>query len=300
MLAALGLGGGPALLFGAGAGTAVATASSALCGLDASARAAGLHGYNGCLVGCAFAVFLPMASYSLLAVALATAAGSAVSPLLATAIGQTTGRVPQWTLAFNGVALTSLLHAKPFFAASADAAIADNVTAVTATVAEVVMKVTVPELLLSPLVGVSQIFVVDSSLAGALILASVCSYSPLCALSLFAGSTTGSLVGLALGADCTEVAHGLWGFNSALSSLAVSVFFVPSRESLALSFGGAAATSVAFAGLKGALAVVGAPALTLPFCAVASACYLLEGKAAGLSLAKEPHSPEQNAVQPKL
>ncbi|KAJ1616220.1 hypothetical protein T492DRAFT_895935 [Pavlovales sp. CCMP2436] len=45
MLAALGLGGGPALLFGAGAGTAVATASSALCGLDASARAAGLHGY---------------------------------------------------------------------------------------------------------------------------------------------------------------------------------------------------------------------------------------------------------------
>ena len=41
-------------------------------------------------------------------------------------------------------------------------------------------------------------------------------------------------------------------------------------------------------------AAAGCPALTLPFCAVASGCHLLGGAAPGLELAASPHSPEKN------
>lgn len=271
----------PLLALHAGLGTAAAHTAHANARLDASARADGLASYNGCLVGCAFWVFLPMAGVSAAAVPLATCVGAAASPFVGAAIGEAMGRVPQWTLAFNAVAFTSLLHAKPL------AALAPGGSAVASASAA--------ELVLAPLHGISQIFVADSAACGALILAAVAaSYSPACAGALLVGSATGSLVGATLGAHSSELAHGLWGFNPALTSLAVAVFFVPTRESAALAVGGAAATAVAFAGAKAACGSLAAPALTLPFCVVASACYLLERKVPGLALAASPHSPEQN------
>ena len=42
---------------------------------------------------------------------------------------------------------------------------------------------------------------------------------------------------------------GLWGFNPALTALAVSVFFVQSPASVALAGSGAAATAVLSAGM---------------------------------------------------
>ena len=100
-----------------------------------------------------------------------------------------------------------------------------------------------------------------------------------------------------MGAPASEITAGLWGFNSALTSLAVSVFFVASPASAALSAGGAATSAVLFGGLKTALAASCAtPALTLPFCAVASACHLLHDGVAGLQLAAAPHSPERNSA----
>ena len=42
------------------------------------------------------------------------------------------------------------------------------------------------------------------------------------------GSAIGCGVGVAMGAPASEITAGLWGFNSCLTSLAVSVFFVAS------------------------------------------------------------------------
>ena len=47
---------------------------------------------------------------------------------------------------------------------------------------------------------------------------------------------------------------------------------------------GAAATAVVFGGLKTALGACAVPALTLPFCAVATGCYLLADHVPGLKL----------------
>ena len=129
---------------------------------------------------------------------------------------------------------------------------------------------------------------------------------PSYAVHAVGGSAVGAAVGAALGAPGAEIVHGLWGFNSALTALAVSVFFEPSPHSYALAGGaavsksprttngrrierlaggGAAATAVAFAGLKTAMGTaLAVPALTLPFCAVASACYLLHAQIPGLRL----------------
>lgn len=264
-------------------GTVSATAAARACRLDGGMISNGLAGYNGCLVGCAFSVFLGAAPWSP-STALATIAAAAVSAPLAAALKPACGSVPQWTLAFNFATLSVLAAVRPL----AGAAPADAAASIGAL-----------EWLCAPLVGVSQIFVVNDPIAGAALLGAIGLYSPLCAAHTLLGSSVGVATGLALGAPATEIGMGLWGFNPALTALAMSVFFVPSSQAVALGTGGAAVTAVAFGGAKAAMGgAFGVPALTLPFCAVASGCYLLHHGVPGLVLAAAPHSPEKNAAPP--
>ena len=264
----------PLAALGATTATAVAKAPGAL-GLDDGFVGAGLAGYNGCLVGCAFSVFLGAPPVTTLA---ATVVGGGASAIVAAALKPAMGSVPQWTLAFNFTTLSALAYVRPLDGAAAIPADAGAL-----------------ELALSPLVGVSQIFVVNSPWAGAMMLAAIGHYSKGCAAHTLAGSCVGVAAAAAVGAPAGEIAMGLWGFNPALTSLAVSVFFVNTPQALALSGGSAAATAVLFGGAKTAIgAAAGCPALTLPFCAVASGCHLLGGAAPGLELAASPHSPEKN------
>ena len=149
----------------------------------------------------------------------------------------------------------------------------------------------------APLVGISQIFVVNDALSGAMILGAIGLYSPAAAAHTLLGSCVGVGTALALGAPASEIGMGLWGFNPALTSLAVSVFFVPGAPSYALATGGAAATAALFGGAKGFMAAAyGIPAATLPFCAVAASCFFVQRSAPNLLvLAAAPHSPEKNA-----
>jgi urea transporter len=110
------------------------------------------------------------------------------------------------------------------------------------------------------------------------------------------GSVVGTAIGAFSGADVSELAMGLWGYNSALTSMAVGVFFVNSTPAVALSAGGAAATAAVFGAMKTVFGAYGAPCLTLPFCTTMSACYLLRNQITGLTLASSPHSPEKNSA----
>ena len=53
----------------------------------------------------------------------------------------------------------------------------------------------------SPLVGISQIFVVESAISGAIILAGIAVYSRECAAHTLLGSSIGIVTGCVLGAD---------------------------------------------------------------------------------------------------
>ena len=100
------------------------------------------------------------------------------------------------------------------------------------------------------------------------------------------------------GADMTAMTDGLWGYNSALASMAVGVFYVNAASTIVLSAVSAAGAAALF-GLLGPIfdAYGGVPCLTVPFCTVASATYILgKGGSPGLKHAKDPHSPEKNGV----
>ncbi len=270
--------GDPTLSVFAALGAATANASAQLCGLEANSLENGLWGYNGALIGCAASAFGP--SFFPLAVT-STLVGAAATPLLAASLKKTLS-IPQWTWSFNAIALTSLLQSRPLI---------QN----TVTVENAIENTTgIVDLALSPIVGISQIFVVESYLTGAGIIGAIGMYSPKLALHALGGSVIGSIIGIFSGADVSNVAMGLWGYNSALTSMAVGTFFVNSREAIALSAFGAASSAALFGAMQPVFGMHGVPCLTLPFCTVASVCFLLEGQVPGLALAKDPHSPEKN------
>jgi urea transporter len=242
------------------------------------AIADGLHSYNGSLVGCATAVFV--APESTLAALAVTLVGAPASTLVSAGLTNTL-KIPQWTYAFNIVTLTMLLRLQPLREASSAAATAGTTTFL--------------DTIASPLKGLSQIFVIESSLTGLGVAAAIASYSPMLAGHALMGSTIGSLTGWALlSATTADVAAGLWGFNSALTSIGVGVFFVHSRATVAVSAGGAFATACCFGALQTVFGMAHAPCLTLPFCLTMSACYQLHPSIQGLTLAKNPQSPERN------
>ena len=196
ILAGLGVG-DPYLAAMAAVGATSATAAAKLGGLDASS---GLCGYNGTLVGCAFAVFLGTSAPVTLA---ATVAGAAATPFVSRAIAPLCGSAPQFTLAFNAVALSALALVRPLAAKTAEAS--PDVVAAAAT--------GVTDLLLAPLTGVGQIFLVESPLSGALLLGAIGVYSPMCALATLSGSSIGAAVGAIVDAPAADIAAGLWGYN---------------------------------------------------------------------------------------
>ena len=273
--------GNPYLAGMAALGTITSTATAHVSGLHIHD---GLWGYNGCLVGCAAAVFGPS---TILACTTSTLVGAIAAPFVGIALKEGMGSIPQWTFAFNFVALTSLLRTRPLLPPT----VLEGVDESTPTIAVVNHGTS---FLLAPLNGISQIFVVESALTGGVIVGGIALYSPGLAAHAVMGSTVGMAVGMAIGADPSEWSIGLWGFNSALTSMGVGVFFVHSAPVMALSAGGAAVTAAVFGAMKTIFGVYGAPCLTVPFCVTMSGCYVLRNNVAGLQLARNPHSPEKN------
>ena len=289
ILASLAIG-DPTLAVYAGIGAYTATITAQSIGLNPQSCRDGLFGYNGALIGCGMSVFGP----SFLPVGVAyTMMGSSATSVLCASLNKSLSQ-PQWTWSFNVVMLTSLLRMKPLETVAEITTLPDAAAA-SAAATSLSSSVSVTDFVASPLIGISQIFVVDSALTGVGIIASIGMYSPKLGVHALAGSTLGCLVGLLVGANPSDVIHGLWGYNSALASMAVGTFFVHSREAIALSAGSAVASAALFGALQPVFGGLGAPCLTLPFCAVTSACYLLDGQITGLTLAKDPHSPEKNA-----
>mgnify|MGYP001347031831 CR=1 FL=1 len=221
---------------------------------------------------CAFSVFLGQPAWAPAAVVATVAASAATVPLVPV-LKKMCGSVPQWTLAFNAATLSALLYTRPF----ADAAPGPPATIdSTYDLFNAVLD--------TPFVGVSQIFVVDNVVSGNVIALGLFVQQPSWAFHAVGGSAVGALTGLVMGAPLDEVLHGLWGFNSALTALSVAVFYEPSPQTYVLAGAGAAVTAVVFGGLKTALGAFAVPALTLPFCAVATGCYLLGDSVPGLKL----------------
>ena len=150
--------------------------------------------------------------------------------------------------------------------------------------------------LLSPLIGVSQIFVVNNAWSGALMLLGMALESRGIAIAAFIGSCIGCICGAYVGGEI-GITDGLWGYNSSLSAVAVAVFFVPTWTAVAVAVVGSLSAAVLFAGMATAMGnAFSTPCLTLPFCMIATICHLLltDGDIKGCVGARDPVAPEAN------
>lgn len=235
-------------------GTLVATATAYGLPAPAADRKAGLLGFNGMLVGAAIPTFLAasplMWGVLVFAAALSTIVALAVGNLLAP------WKVGALTFPFVLTTWCVLLAAHTIPA----------LPAVPAEAASPVLSLDAAAFLRAILASVSQIFLVDNPVSGALFLLALAVHSRWCAALAIGGATLAVLAALLVGADKTAICHGLWGYSAALTAPAIGcIFLTPSARTLVY----AAFATLLTVVLQGATAVfaasVGLPALTFPF-----------------------------------
>jgi urea transporter len=298
----------------------------------------GLYGFNGCLVGCATAVFVAPLDLMMMTTTMnnidimtpilmkgmgTTIVASAFIPFVSAALKPLIAT--PYTLSFNIVTLTMLLHMQPFrpipstntitttttnvmdtTILSMDPILTTTATAATTTtttvydIADLLVRGTVS--------GISQIFVVDSIMTGMSLIMGTTLVLTMAATTSKATTTTttttnpsllpppmaighmcgGAFLGAATAA-CTmnvpwnEITSGLWSYNSALTSLAIAIAVQPTSRTtmsssssskttpsslsvMALSSGGAFATTWVMGAFQPIFAGWNTPCLTLPFC----------------------------------
>jgi urea transporter len=262
-------------------GLVASTLTAYLLRLDHGRIRAGLYGYNGLLVGAALATFLAPRWGGAIFIATIVVAAASTILWVATAAVARVFEMPPLTFPFNFVAI-------PFLWASyastrvgrgpglSEHALAVPIDPVLRALATGPGGMDVATLLNGLLRGISQLFLADSWVAGILILVGILFCSRIAMLMALLGSAIGGLIGLALGADGFAIYHGLWGYNSFITAVAIGGFFlVPTWRSVI--YGLAAAVAAAI--LNGALMVImggwGVPSLTLSFCITTIAFLLI-------------------------
>ena len=123
--------------------------------------------------------------------------------------------------------------------------------------------------------GVSQIFYQDDLIAGCIFLLGISVSSTRAAMLAAAGSLTGAVVALLIGAPDAAVFHGVYGFNATLSALAVATLVPkPGWKPVATALLCSAAAAIVTGAMLPLSRFAGLPALSAPFC-VASWMFLL-------------------------
>ncbi|NXP69536.1 UT2 protein, partial [Ramphastos sulfuratus] len=245
-------------------GMTVSTFTALALSQDRSAIAAGLHSYNGILVGLLMAVFSDKGDYYwwlLPPVAIISMA----CPVLSSALGSILSKwdLPVFTLPFN-IALTLYLaatgHYNPFFPTTLVKPVASvpNITW---------SAINVPLLLQSIPVGVGQVYGCENPWTGGIILIALLISSPLTCLHAAIGSAVGMFAALSIATPFDRIYAGLHNYNCALACVAIGgMFYALTWQTHLLSLACALFCAYSGAGLANALSVLGLPLCTWPFC----------------------------------
>ncbi|KFP44527.1 Urea transporter 2, partial [Chlamydotis macqueenii] len=245
-------------------GITVSTLTALALSQDRSAIAAGLHGYNGILVGLLMAVFSDKGDYYwwlLPPVAIVSMA----CPILSSALGSIFSKwdLPVFTLPFN-IAVTLYLaatgHYNPFFPTTLIKPVAavPNITW---------SAINVPLLLQSIPVGVGQVYGCENPWTGGIFLVALLISSPLICLHAAIGSTVGMFAALSIASPFDSIYLGLHNYNCALACTAIGgMFYALTWQTHLLSLACALFCAYSGAALANALSVLGLPLCTWPFC----------------------------------
>ncbi|XP_023193743.1 urea transporter 1-like isoform X2 [Xiphophorus maculatus] len=204
-------------------GTFVSTVSAILLRQNREAIFAGLHGYNGTLVGMLMAAFSSKGNWYWWLL-FPNVFMSMLCPVISSALSSIMSKwdLPIFTLPFNiltclHIAATGTTH--PYFP---EVKIQPKVHLHHS---DSLANLSIPQLFLSVPVGVGQVFGCDSPWTSCLVLLALLLCSPAICIHALLGSTAGLCTGLALAAPLEDVYAGLWGYNSALSCIAIGGVF---------------------------------------------------------------------------
>lgn len=260
---------GLAAVLGLLTSTSVAWAIGAERGLILS----GVYGFNGFFAGLALASFLNPNLWLWMIVAIAGALSAALMYALQRLLGRI--RLPAlsapfvcvlWLILITVMQVGHLAHAQGPVAGIGERLLTDAARAWTDRFTN--GQDTASILLNGTLRGISQIFYQDDLVAGVIILLGLLANSTRAAMLAAAGSLTGALIALLIGAADPAVFHGLYGFNSALSALAVGTIIIrkPGWQTLIAALLCAALAALATGAMIPLSRSAGLPALSAPFC----------------------------------
>ncbi len=145
--------------------------------------------------------------------------------------------------------------------------------------------------------GMGQVAFLPRALTGVLFIVALCAAGWAYGLYGVGGAAVGTGVAWLLGVERERLSQGMEGFNSCLVGVSCAVFLRPDRVATVLvALLGCVVVTVATAAAGRAFGAWGLPALTLPFCAVASAITLAapgfprvwSGGGAGLAALPKP------------
>lgn len=251
--------GTPAVAWGAVIALAVSVLAGYIAGYDREDGRCGLWGFNGILVGCALPTFYapePPMWAALVFFAMLT-------PLLRHGMNRLLSGAGINSLTFPFVLLTwiFILSARCFDAFTPASA---------AAVPVYVSGFDAATLVVSWLKGISQVFLIDSWVAGAIFLAGLAVCSVRAALWAAASSALALALGICLGANPAALQAGLYGFSPVLTGIAIgSVFGAPGLRTLLWGVLAVIATVFVQAALESFFAPLAIPVLTGPFCVTA-------------------------------
>ncbi len=259
----------PAVAWGAVVGLIVSTVAGALLEPNAKGGSAGLWGFNGILVGCAFPTFLSntwlMWAALIFCAMLSTWVRTALNNLLAPF------KVNSFTFPFVLLTWFFLLASRML----------EGIAPASLSTPELIEHVN-PELATSFgdlviywLKGVSQVFLINSWVTGIFFLVGLALCSRWAAFWAAMGSAISLALAILFKADGADIANGLYGFSPVLTAIAIGcTFYTPNIKSAAWAVVATIATFFIQAAMDAMMVPFGLPTLTGPFC-VATWLFLL-------------------------
>ncbi|XP_078075637.1 urea transporter 2-like isoform X1 [Mustelus asterias] len=245
-------------------GTVFSTLAALVFSQNRSDIEAGLHGYNGTLVGFILAMFSNKGDWYWWLL-LPVIVMSILCPVISSALASIMERwdLPIFTLPFNillSVFMAATGHDNPHFP---QVLIQPTPGPLNATWPEL----SVPMLLRAIPVGVGQVLGCDSPWSGGIFLVALVISSPIICLHAAVGSCLGILAGLSLASPLQKIYQGLWSYNCVLACVAVGgMFYALTWQTHLLAIICAIFCAYLGEALMNMMAVFGLPAGTWPFC----------------------------------
>lgn len=259
----------PAVAWGAVVGLITSTIAGALLEPNAKGGDAGLWGFNGILVGCAFPTFLEdtwlmwaaLVFCSMLSTWVRTALNNLLAPF----------KVNSFTFPFVLLTWLFLLSSR----------ILDGMAPASLSTPELIghfnpeLSTSFGDLVIYWLKGVAQVFLINSWVTGIFFLVGLALCSRWAAFWAAMGSAISLALAILFKADGADIANGLFGFSPVLTAIAIGcTFYSPNIKSAAWAVVAIVATFFIQAAMDVFFMPFGLPTLTGPFC-VATWLFLL-------------------------